>query len=135
MTARFADTFYFLALLNPADKARLWALDRAKELGSRLLTTDWVIVEVADAFAKPAHRPAFLALWDEIREDPAIEIVATNRALLLRGIDLYSKRPDKAWSLTDCISFVVMTEHRLVEALTGDNHFVQAGFEALFRSG
>jgi predicted nucleic acid-binding protein len=43
----------------------------------------------------------------------------------------YESRPDKAWSLTDCISFVVMNQHGLTEALTGDHHFEQAGFTAL----
>jgi len=93
----------------------------------RLVTTDWVLVEVADALATPAQRPAFLALWEEIRDQPAIEIVAAQRPLLLRGLDLYAQRPDKAWSLTDCISFVVMTDRGLTEALTGDNHFRRGG--------
>jgi hypothetical protein len=46
-------------------------------------------------------------------------------------VALYDARPDKDWSLTDCISFVVMGDERLTEALTGDRHFVQAGFVAL----
>jgi uncharacterized protein len=40
-------------------------------------------------------------------------------------------RRDKEWSLTDCISFVVMKERGLTEALTADHHFEQAGFKAL----
>ena len=52
-----------------------------------------------------------------------------------RGFDLYARRPDKSWSLTDCISFVVMTDRGLTEALTGDHHFEQAGFRALLREG
>lgn len=46
-----------------------------------------------------------------------------------RRFDLYSQRPDKGWSLTDCISFVVMIDR----GLTGDHHFEQAGFLALLR--
>jgi predicted nucleic acid-binding protein len=134
MTIRFADTFYFLALLNPHDAAHREAIRFAAELGGRLVTTDWVVVEVADALAGPAQRPGFLALWAEIHEHPAIEIVAADRPLLTRGLDLYTRRPDKAWSLTDCLSFVVMTERGLTEALTGDRHFEQAGFRALLRA-
>lgn len=48
-------------------------------------------------------------------------------------MQLYTQRPDKDWSLTDCISFVVMKQHGLTEALTADRHFEQAGFKALLR--
>ncbi len=133
MITRFADTFYFLALLNPNDAAHEEARRFAAELGSGLLTTDWVVIEIADAFSAPALRGAFLTLWREIRDHPAIEIIPADRALLLRGLDLYARRPDKGWSLTDCISFVVMTDRGLTEALTGDHHFEQAGFRALLR--
>ena len=133
MIVRFADTFYFLALLNESDAAHEWALEYAADLGCRLVTTDWVLVEVADALAAPAQRPAFLALWEEIRDQPAIEIVAADRRFLLHGLDLYAHRPDKGWSLTDCISFVVMSERGLTDALTGDHHFEQAGFRAMLR--
>jgi uncharacterized protein len=99
-----------------------------------MLTTDWAVIEVADALSAPAQRGAFLMLWEEIREHPAIEIIPADRSPLLQGLDLYARRPDKAWSLTDCISFVVMTDRGLTEALTGDRHFEQAGFRALLRS-
>jgi uncharacterized protein len=135
MTPSFADTFYFLALLNEDDAAHPEARQYVGRRGLLLVTTDWVIVEVADALATPARRPAFLALWEAIRRHPAFEIVPADRPLLHRGLDLYSRRPDKAWSLTDCISFVVMSDQGLTEALTGDHHFEQAGFRALLRQG
>ena len=53
--------------------------------------------------------------------------------LFAAGLDLYRNRPDKAWSLTDCISFVVMRERSITEALAYDRHFEQAGFRALLR--
>lgn len=135
MTTRFADTFYFLALLNADDAAHSAAHRRAAELGARLVTTDWVIIEVADALSAPALKRGFLALWRHVRDHPAIEVIPADRAHLLRGLDLYARRLDKAWSLTDCISFVVMTERGLTDALTGDHHFEQAGFRALLRDG
>jgi len=46
-------------------------------------------------------------------------------------MELFRNRPDKAWSLADCTSFVVMADHHLAEALTCDPHFAQAGFRAL----
>ena len=135
MITRFADTFYFLALLNPDDAAHPEAWRCAAELGSRIITTDWVVIEVADALSAPAQRGAFLTLWEEIRNHPAMEIIPADRTLLLRGIDLFKRRPDKSWSLTYCFSFIVMTKRGLTEALTGDHHFEQAGFRALLRQG
>ena len=61
------------------------------------------------------------------------EIVPASPELFYRGIELFRVRPDKDWSLTDCISFVVMTDRGLSEALTGDKHFEQAGFKALLK--
>lgn len=51
----------------------------------------------------------------------------------MRGVDLFEQRPDKEWSLVDCISFGVMQDEKLTEALTGDRHFEQAGFVALLK--
>ncbi len=123
MRACFADTFYFLALLNPDDRAHASALHYAERLPGRLITTAWVVTELADALCEPFHRPAFLELFESLRDEPAVEIIPPDVELFDRGMDLYSHRLDKAWSLTDCISFVVMTERGLVEALTGDHHF------------
>ena len=66
-----------------------------------------------------------------MRADPLVTIVPSDPALLDRGIALYDQRPDKSWSLTDCISFVIMQDHDLLDALTGDHHFEQAGFNVL----
>ena len=64
---------------------------------------------------------------------PGVKIVAPDQALLDRGLALYRARPDKDWSLTDCISFVVMEREKIAEALTADHHFEQAGFLALLK--
>jgi uncharacterized protein len=133
MTTRFADAFYFLALLNPGDAAHSAALRLAREGRGTIVTTAWVLTEVADAMAAPANRPLVLRLIEGFRTLKTVEVVPSEPALFDRGLDLYSRRLDKAWSLTDCISFVVMTERGLTEALTGDHHFEQAGFRALLR--
>jgi len=70
-------------------------------------------------------------LFEEMERDEQIIIVEATEALYRRGLALYDARPDKEWSLTDCISFEVMTEEGLEAALTGDRHFEQAGFKAL----
>lgn len=68
-----------------------------------------------------------------VRADPLFEIVGYVSSVYQAGFDLFAARQDKAWSLTDCISFGVMAERRLSEALTADHHFEQAGFRAIFK--
>jgi len=70
-------------------------------------------------------------LLNSLHAAPGVEIVASDSGLFDRGCQLYLSRLDKEWSLTDCISFVVMRERGLSDALTSDNHFEQAGFRAL----
>lgn len=83
--------------------------------------------------AAPARRSNFLTLLSKLGADPDVTILPATQALFEKGIDLFARRPDKSWSLTDCISFVVMAELRLTDALTGDHHFEQAGFRALLK--
>ena len=127
----FADTFFFLAWWNRRD----FAHDRVQEFlggySGRLLTTRWVLMEVADGFASSRMRREVRRLFAEIEGDEQITVVEPAELLHRRGLELYDARPDKEWSLTDCISFVVMTDEGLTEALTGDGHFTQAGFKAL----
>jgi predicted nucleic acid-binding protein len=127
---QLADTFYFLALLNPKDRAHSAALEHSFGPG-RILTTEWVLTELADAMASRAKRQGFVDLYQLLRADPQVEIVPVSSQLFTSGIELYSNRPDKDWSLTDCISFVVMQQRGITDALTGDHHFEQAGFRAL----
>jgi uncharacterized protein len=131
MTLRFVDSFYFLALLNPRDAAHHSARKANKELVGRFLTTHWVLVEVADALAQPKYRSSFLNLMARLEADPDMTIVPSSEDLFRRGLDLYRRRADKDWPLTDCISFVIMEDQGISEALTGDQHFQQAGFKAL----
>jgi predicted nucleic acid-binding protein len=90
-----------------------------------------VLTEVADALAKPKLRGGFTRLLNLLESDPDVDIVAPEVADWRRGVELYNHRPDKSWSLTDCISFAVMRQRGITDALTGDRHFEQAGFNAL----
>ena len=75
----------------------------------------------------------FCRTVDTLRANPRVTIVPFSDVLFDEGIELYRRRPDKGWSLTDCISFVVMTDEGLSESLTADRHFEQAGFVALLK--
>lgn len=131
MIERFADAFFFLALGNPKDPAHARSKSYLPSLArDRIVTTAWVLTEVADALASPKNRPAFARLLTMLEKRNAV-IIEPTAELFNQGIGLYLRRPDKSWSLTDCISFVVMADRGLTEALTGDRHFEQAGFKPL----
>jgi predicted nucleic acid-binding protein len=100
---------------------------------ARVVTTEYVLLEVATFFCQTAHRSVFLGLLQTLQNDPATTIVPSSSDLWQRGVDLFAARLDKDWSLTDCISFVVMQEHGITDALTADHHFEQAGFVALLK--
>jgi hypothetical protein len=133
MKVVFADTFYFLALAGERDRAHAIAVDYSRTRHGPVVTTAWVLTEVANALSAAARRFAFTRLLSRIRQDPRFTIVPPTQDLFERGVALYAERPDKEWSLTDCISFTVMREMGISEALTGDSHFEQAGFAALLR--
>lgn len=133
MKPYFADTFYFLALGNPADAAHQKARSFSKNHRIPLVLTAWVLTELGDALAVPKNRGRFLDLLAILQVNPKVTIIPPDQSLWERGVDLYAQRPDKEWSLTDCISFVVMSELGLTDALTGDHHFEQAGFRALLK--
>ncbi len=129
----FADTFALIAWMNPHDNAHAVVTAYLDGFRGRLLTTEWVLVELADALSAPAARSTAVAFLKAVRADPLFDVVGYEAAVYQAGFDLFAKRPDKGWSLTDCISFGVMSERGLSEALTADQHFEQAGFRAVFK--
>jgi predicted nucleic acid-binding protein len=90
-----------------------------------------VLTEVANSLTRGSDRALFLELYRDLADDPRVTIVPPAQDLFEQGIGLFAKRPDKEWSLTDCISFIVMREYGLTDALTADRHFEQAGFKIL----
>lgn len=134
MKTVFADTFYFLALLNPSDQAHGKAVAFTSSHTVRMVTTEWVLTELADGLARSRRgRTEFLGTLADLQADADATIVPCDHALMAEGVKLYAQRPDKEWSLTDCISFVVMTKEGITDALTGDHHFEQAAFVALLK--
>jgi uncharacterized protein len=131
----FADTFYYLALLNPGDEAHDRVSEFTSDYNGTMVTTDWVLTELADGLAGGGTRKAVIEFIEGIRGESSVRIVPATRKMLNRGWEVYKGRMDKEWSLTDCISLVVMRELRLIEVLTGDRHFEQMGFKALLSRG
>jgi predicted nucleic acid-binding protein len=132
----FADTFYWAALTSPDDTFYLRALEF-----SRLLVPDWIVtsgdvlVEYLAFFAKagPSVRAQAGRLAARLLQDPRVVVVPQSHELFLEGLDLYRGRPDKDYSLTDCISMIIMRRQGVTEILTQDRHFELEGFRALFR--
>jgi len=133
MRAVFADTFYFLALLDSAEARHEQAAGAARDPGIRLVTTEWVMAEFGDAYCHPNDRTDFVALYRSLASHPRVKIIPAETRLFQRGIDFFEQRPDKNWPLTDCLSFVSMRDEGITEALTGDKHFEQAVFTALLK--
>ena len=133
MNAVFADSYYFFALANPSDPAHARAVTFLRTYTGAMVTTGWVLTELADGWAKPRQRIFFVPMLTKLRTNANARIEPCTDQLLHEGIDLYHRRADKDWSLTDCISFVVMQRQGITEALTGDKHFEQAGFVALLK--
>jgi uncharacterized protein len=127
----FADTAYYLALLNVNDDLYERAVAFTPGFSGRLLTTTWVLTEVVDALSRPAFRSTVVGFVRALGADPQVRIVPASQELFDRGFELFARRPDKEWSLTDCISCVTMQEYGLTDALTADHHFEQMGFRTL----
>ena len=130
MTTVFADTFFYLALLDQRDPAYERALAQSK-VKRPIVTTEFILLELGNACSRAEDHADFLALLAGIRSSPRMRVIPLDSGLLQRGLDLFAERLDKNWSLTDCISFLVMQDEGLSEALTADGHFEQAGFKAL----
>ena len=130
MSTVFADTFFYLALLRNTDRAHHRALAEAR-LTRTIVTTEFILLELGNACARAEDHADFLALVKGMRASVRLKIISLSSGLLERGLERMASRPDKNWSLTDCISFVVMEDEKIREALTADQHFEQAGFKAV----
>jgi predicted nucleic acid-binding protein len=131
MKRLFADTSFLVACVSPRDQNHDAALAAVRDSESRIVVTEFVLLEFANALSSAAARNRVVDFWSLIRQDPLVEVVPISVELLRLGLDLFARRDDKDWSLTDCISFVVMEDYGLTEALTADHHFEQAGFSVL----
>ncbi len=127
------DTGYFIALFTPTDELHARATSWSHHVNERLIVTEYVLVETVNFFSRPKDRASVHQIIDHVQANPFCEIVPASAELFQAGLELHRERPDKDWSLTDCISFVVMNQRSVKRALAYDHNFEQAGFEALLR--
>jgi predicted nucleic acid-binding protein len=134
VTTAFADTVYWIAVVRPNDP---WAAsaNRARRLlgAARVVTTDEVLIEFLTALAGAGERSRQQAaeMVRAMLSHPGVEVIPQARDSFLRGLALYESRPDKNYSMTDCISMDRMRERSISAVLTNDRHFAQEGFAVL----
>jgi predicted nucleic acid-binding protein len=133
----FLDTGFVVALSSQRDQHHRRARERAQQVSderTQIVTTRDVLVEIGNALSAVGRRNFAVRYIRSIERDTSFEVVEASADLFHRGLALYDERPDKAWGLTDCISFVVMRDRDIWDALTADRDFEQAGFNALLRT-
>ncbi len=133
----FLDTGYVIALSVESDEYHDRAVELAEKLeaeATRLVTTRAILLEIGNTLSKERYRQATVELLDSLEQDPLVEIVSLSEELFAKAFELFRNRLDKEWGLVDCVSFIVMQENGLTEALTPDKHYKQAGFRALLQS-
>jgi predicted nucleic acid-binding protein len=132
----FLDTAYAIALASQNDKHHRQAIALAEIMeqeSTSLVTTRAVQLEIGNSLSKQRYRQAGIQLLKSLDSDPTVSIVEVSEKLYQDAFQLYSNRIDKEWGLVDCISFIIMEQYNISEALTTDDHFSQAGFTVLLK--
>ena len=132
----FADTCYWIAVLNPKDDLHNKAIQVSKELNHFMsITSEMVLTELLNSFASKGEnfRKIAAKTVEELQHSSNCDIIPQTSILFREAFRRYKNRPDKFWSLTDCASFLIMEDQKINEALTYDEHFSQAGYKALLR--
>lgn len=136
MKTLFIDTFYWVALINIADSWHQAVRNYSRNLNNiKLVTTQEVLIETINFFASfpSPMKKAVFQLVRQVIADQNITVIPQTHESLTAGLELFSKRFDKGYSLTDCISMVTMNQLNITEVLTHDKHFQQEGFIILFK--
>ena len=130
----FADSSYWIGLVNPRDQIHRKVIKITQQLSSvRLVTTEMVLGELLNSFSDSPFRRAVAGMVLKLRNDRSVRIVPQTSEQFESALRRYKQAADKTWSLTDCASFQVMEAEQIQAALTHDQHFAQAGFETLLR--
>lgn len=131
MKSVFADTSYYLAFLGASDQWHAAALSWSDRIRCPRFTSEFVLAEVGNTLNRGDDRMLFSDLLRVLHQDEKTTVIPATHQLFENGCELFANRLDKEWSITDCISFVIMTSHGIQEALAADRHFIQAGFRSL----
>ena len=134
MATYFADTSFWIALSSRRDQFHSQAIawhSAVMRTSSRIVTAEAVLWEWLNALADTATRATAAEGYRRAHADKRVEVVPFDPELNAAAVALYRSRGDKDWSLTDCVSFVLIRERGISEALTADQHFVQAEIKAL----
>ncbi len=130
----FLDASYAIALSSPKDQYHqqsIYLANLIENNKTKMITTRAVLIEIGNSLAKSKYRQACVELITSIENDKTIEIIPVSEQLIQRSFELFRQRMDKEWGITDCISFIVMKDYAISDALSTDDHFRQAGFNAL----
>lgn len=136
MSEVFLDTSFAIALSSVTDQHHTRAIELANQFEdnkTRLVTTRAIVLEIGNALSRQRYRASAIQLLESLEQDPNVEIVLLTEELYTAAFDLFKRREDKEWGLVDCLSFIVMRDRGITDALTADKHFSQAGFRALLR--
>ena len=132
----FIDTSGFYSLLVRRDprhaRAAEFVADAAGVRG-RFVTTDYVLDETVTLLKARGHGELVGPLFQAIDNSAAMRVEWTTSERFAEARSFCLRHSDKAWSFTDCLSFVVMKSLGLTRALTSDNHFEQGGFQVLLK--
>ena len=131
MNQVFADTSFYAALVNRRDQYHQRAKVAAADKTRHVVTSEFVLIEVANFCTAPKKRTIFIRLVERLQNDTGVTVLPASADLFQKGFALFAARMDQSWSLTDCISFAIMQDQRISEALAADHNFEQAGFRAL----
>jgi uncharacterized protein len=134
MRMLFVDTAYWVARSNRRDQWHEQAKVLASQLeNAHLVTTELVLVEYLNYFSAygMAMREQIPAMVQDILAAPDVQVIWQTQVLFEAGLGLYHTRLDKGYSLTDCVSMVVMRQAEIQDVLTHDKHFSQEGFTIL----
>jgi uncharacterized protein len=138
MSTMLVDTSGWGNLIDPtqpfhANAASLYRLARQEK--HRIITTNYIISEVVALLTSPLRIPKsqIIAFMQSLKSSPYVEILHINPETDAQAWQLLTNRADKAWSLVDCSSFVIMQQEKITEALTNDHHFAQASFVRLLK--
>lgn len=132
----FLDTSFSIAIAIDKDQLHERALELADQIETediQIYTSQAVVLEIGNALSKLKYRQSAIGIIQSLNSDQNTSIISLTDELYDEAFELFRARKDKEWGLVDCVSFVVMRERGINDALTADEHFIQAGFRALLR--